>query len=119
LEDTVPVGGPPQGHYLNAVWDAETELAPEALLQILLAMEQKFGRERREKNGPRTLDLDILFYGDAVIDKPGLTIPHPRAHERAFVLRPMAALAPQWKHPRLHETMQALWEACLESSPRS
>ncbi len=119
VEETAPVGGPPQDHFLNAVWAAETELAPEALLQRLLTIEQKFGRVRREKNGPRTLDLDILFYGDAVIEKPGLTIPHPRAHERAFVLRPMAELAPQWQHPRLQQTMQALWEACLDRSSRS
>lgn len=119
VEETAPVGGPPQGPYLNAIWDGETELEPEGLLQILLATEQQFGRARRKKNGPRTLDLDILFYGDRVIDQPGLTVPHPRAHERAFVLRPMSELAPDWQHPRLHQSMSALWEACLARSSRS
>ena len=88
----VDAGGP---DYLNAVAEVATTLAPEALLQALQAIEQSAGRERPYRNAPRTLDLDILWFGDQVIDTPELTVPHPRMAERAFVLRPLADLAPE------------------------
>ncbi|WP_051248543.1 2-amino-4-hydroxy-6-hydroxymethyldihydropteridine diphosphokinase [Acidovorax sp. JHL-9] len=88
----VDAGGP---DYLNAVVQVETSLAPHTLLAQLQAIEQAAGRERPYRNAPRTLDLDILLYGDQVIDTPTLTVPHPRMPERAFVLRPLAELAPQ------------------------
>lgn len=88
----VDAGGP---DYLNAVAQLETTLAPHALLAQLQAIEQAAGRERPYRNAPRTLDLDILLYGDQVIDTPTLTVPHPRMPERAFVLRPLAELAPE------------------------
>ncbi|ART47547.1 2-amino-4-hydroxy-6-hydroxymethyldihydropteridine diphosphokinase [Acidovorax carolinensis] len=87
----VDAGGP---DYLNAVVQLCTTLAPHALLAQLQAIEQAGGRERPYRNAPRTLDLDILVYGDQVIDTPTLTVPHPRLHERAFVLYPLAELAP-------------------------
>ena len=87
----VDAGGP---DYLNAVAQVQTTLAPHALLAQLQAIEQAGGRERPYRNAPRTLDLDILLYGDEVIDTPTLTVPHPRLHERAFVLHPLAELAP-------------------------
>ena len=87
----VDAGGP---DYLNAVAEVATTLAPEALLQALQAIEQSAGRERPYRNAPRTLDLDILWFGDRVIDTPTLTVPHPRMAERAFVLRPLADLVP-------------------------
>ena len=87
----VDAGGP---DYLNAVAQVQTTLAPHALLAQLQAIELAAGRERPYRNAPRTLDLDILLYGDEVIDTPTLTVPHPRLHERAFVLRPLAELAP-------------------------
>ena len=87
----VDAGGP---DYLNAVAEVATTLTPEALLQALQAIEQSAGRERPYRNAPRTLDLDILWFGDQVIDTPTLTVPHPRLHERAFVLYPLAELAP-------------------------
>lgn len=87
----VDAGGP---DYLNAVAEVATTLAPEALLQALQAIEQSAGRERPYRNAPRTLDLDILWFGDQVIDTPLLTVPHPRMAERAFVLRPLADLVP-------------------------
>ena len=87
----VDAGGP---DYLNAVAELTTTLAPQALLEALQAIERGAGRERPYRNAPRTLDLDILWFGGQVIDSPALTVPHPRMAERAFVLRPLADLAP-------------------------
>lgn len=86
--ETVPVGGPPQPEYLNAVLIAETTLPATALLRRSQAVEAAFGRVRQEVWGPRTLDVDVIVYGDVVSDDPELTLPHPRAWERAFVLAP-------------------------------
>jgi 2-amino-4-hydroxy-6-hydroxymethyldihydropteridine diphosphokinase len=81
--------------YLNAVAMLDTQLAPQALLASRHRIEQRHGRERPYRNAPRTLDLDLLLYGEQRIDTPTLTVPHPRAHERAFVLVPLAQIAPQ------------------------
>ena len=86
--ETEPAGGPPQPDYLNAVLIARTTLTPEALLQRCQRVEQAFHRTRQEVWGPRTLDVDIIVYGDLVSDDPALTLPHPRARGRAFVLAP-------------------------------
>ena len=96
LRDTEPVGVGPQPPFLNGVVELETTLAPRVLLDRLLAVEQRFGRVRDalRPHGPRTLDLDLLLYGDERIDEPGLRVPHPRLHERRFVLEPLAELAP-------------------------
>jgi 2-amino-4-hydroxy-6-hydroxymethyldihydropteridine diphosphokinase len=83
-----------QPDFVNAAALLDTTLEPRALLDALLGIERAFGRERRERWGPRTLDLDLLLYADAVIDVPGLHVPHPHLHERAFVLRPLADIAP-------------------------
>jgi 2-amino-4-hydroxy-6-hydroxymethyldihydropteridine diphosphokinase len=93
---TAPVGGVPQDDYVNAVIEIETELDPHALLFTLHRIEQKFGRNRVAETrwGPRGLDLDMIAYDDVVIAKPELTLPHPRATERAFVLVPLAEIAP-------------------------
>jgi 2-amino-4-hydroxy-6-hydroxymethyldihydropteridine diphosphokinase len=93
---TPPVGGVPQDDYVNAVIEIETELDPHALLFTLHRIEQKFGRNRMAETrwGPRGLDLDMIAYDDVVIAKPELTLPHPRATERAFVLVPLAEIAP-------------------------
>ncbi|MBI1190837.1 MAG: 2-amino-4-hydroxy-6-hydroxymethyldihydropteridine diphosphokinase [Tepidisphaera sp.] len=95
--ETEPVGDPDQGPYLNAAALLRTELAPHGLLAALQSIERAHGRDRaRERRwGPRTLDLDLLVYADLVLDEPGLTIPHPRMHERAFVLRPLVLIAPE------------------------
>lgn len=119
VRETEPVGGPPQGKYLNAVWLAETGLAPEMLLEELLAIEKRMGRERREPNAPRTLDLDILFFGDRIIHRPGLVIPHPRLAGRVFVLEPLAELVPDWMHPKLKKTVRAILEEVLEGHSKS
>lgn len=108
LYETEPVGFRDQPVFLNAVLLLRTELPPQALMRELLRIEQAQGRERRRKDGPRTLDLDILFYGGAVIDEPGLRIPHPRLHERRFVLAPLAEIAPDLVHPTLNEPIRQL-----------
>jgi 2-amino-4-hydroxy-6-hydroxymethyldihydropteridine diphosphokinase len=89
--ETDPVG-PPQPDYLNAVAQAETSLSARKLLDACLGIERAMGRERRERWGPRVIDLDILGYGREEIDEPGLIIPHPRMHERGFVLIPLLEL---------------------------
>jgi 2-amino-4-hydroxy-6-hydroxymethyldihydropteridine diphosphokinase len=94
LRETEPVGVTEQPRFLNGVAALETELTPRELLDVLLAVERRLGRERGERWGPRTIDLDLLLYGDEVIDEDGLTIPHPSLHERRFVLEPLVDLAP-------------------------
>ncbi|MDP8991801.1 MAG: 2-amino-4-hydroxy-6-hydroxymethyldihydropteridine diphosphokinase [Actinomycetota bacterium] len=93
--ETAPVGGPPgQGPFLNAVVELDTDLGPRQLLEVCRALEQAAGRDRAERFGPRTLDVDVLLVGDLVVDESDLTVPHPRMWERAFVLVPLADLAP-------------------------
>jgi 2-amino-4-hydroxy-6-hydroxymethyldihydropteridine diphosphokinase len=87
--------------FVNAVAELRTGLAPRDLLSALQAIEHAQGRERSHRNAPRTLDLDLLLYGQRVVEEPGLAVPHPRLHERAFVLLPLADLAPELGHPRL------------------
>lgn len=106
--ETDPVGPPPQGPYLNAVVELETSLAPRALLEALLAIERDAGRTRGARDAARTLDLDLLLYGDRVIEEPGLVVPHPRLAERCFVLEPLVALAPALRHPTLGAALSAL-----------
>ena len=94
LHRTKPVGYADQPDFVNACALVETGLAPRALLDNLLELEKQHGRVRTIRNGPRTLDLDIVLYGDNVVDEPGLAIPHPRAHDRAFVLEPLVEVWP-------------------------
>ena len=100
LYRTAPVGLRNQPDFINAVAALETALAPEALLEALFAIEEGFGRVRAEKNGPRTIDLDLLLHGDRELAQPRLTLPHPRLHLRAFVLVPLAEIAPDLRLPR-------------------
>ena len=105
---TAPYGGVEQDDFLNAAMEIETLYDPEELLDALHAIEQAARRERLIHWGPRTLDLDVLFYDDLVQDDPALIIPHPDLHNRDFVLGPMAELAPNFVHPVLGKTMQQL-----------
>jgi len=107
----------PQPAYLNAVVIGETRLGAEELLQHLIQLEEKRGRERAHGwHAPRTLDLDLILYGDAVIESPGLVVPHPRFRERWFVLAPLVELEPEWKDPVSGKTVQELLLA-VSSSP--
>lgn len=99
LYRTTPWGVVDQPDFINAVAALETSLAPRALLEALLAIETRAGRVRGARYGPRTLDLDLLLYGDRELHEPGLDIPHPRLHERAFVLLPLADVAPDQRVP--------------------
>jgi len=99
LRETEPVGLIDQPRFLNGAAALETELSPRALLDVLLAVERELGRERRERWGPRTIDLDLLLYGGETIEEPGLTVPHPRLHERRFALEPLLDLDPELAIP--------------------
>jgi 2-amino-4-hydroxy-6-hydroxymethyldihydropteridine diphosphokinase len=114
--ETEPVGGPLQGAYLNAVAAGATALAPRALLEACLEVEREQGRERRERWAARTLDLDLLFYADRVLEEPGLSLPHPRLHERRFVLEPLVEIAPELRHPVLGRTARELLARCPDTS---
>ncbi len=94
--------------YVNGVARVETALTPKDLLQALLTVESRFGREPTVVNAPRTLDLDLLVYGDRVFQDDTLTLPHPRMTERAFVLLPLADIAPDWHHPVTKEGIDSM-----------
>lgn len=104
---TAPVG-PPQPDYLNGCALLRVQLAPQELLEILLGIERQFGRHRRERWGPRILDLDLLLYDRLVLETPGLQLPHPHMKERAFVLVPLAEIAPDWIEPVSGSAIAAL-----------
>jgi 2-amino-4-hydroxy-6-hydroxymethyldihydropteridine diphosphokinase len=99
LQETEPVGVTDQPRFLNGVAALDTDLTARELLEALLAVERDLGRERRERWGPRTIDLDLLLFGSEAVDEPGLTVPHPRLHERRFALEPLAELAPHAEIP--------------------
>ena len=101
--ETDPVGGPEQPKYLNAIAIAETELDPRELLIIMLEIENRLGRKREAHWGPRTIDLDLIVFGDEVIDSEVLVLPHPRAHERKFVLEPWLEIDPDAYIPGIGE----------------
>jgi 2-amino-4-hydroxy-6-hydroxymethyldihydropteridine diphosphokinase len=110
---TAPVGYLDQPQFVNAAVLLETTLSPLDLLHGLLAIEQAMGRDRKSSppKGPRIIDLDLLLYGDLILATPELTLPHPAMHQRAFVLAPLAEIAPTLQHPTLHTTVADLWNA--------
>ncbi len=114
--ETEPVGFHDQPWFLNIAVCAETVLAPMDLLKRCLEIELAQGRARGLRNGPRTLDIDILLYGDQAFEEPGLIIPHPRMGQRRFVLEPLAEIAPEVYHPVLMKTVLALLESCPDHS---
>lgn len=106
---TEPVGLKDQDWFLNCVAEVETEKDPEKLLSSLQSIEKKMGKTKTKVNGPRTIDIDILFYDEQIVNRKNLVIPHPKLHTRLFVLRPMMDLNPGFLHPALKKTIQELY----------
>lgn len=119
VHETEPLGRQDQPKYLNQVFVLQTWIEPPALLAALLAIERRLGRERApgEKWEPRTIDLDLVLYGERVVNEPGLTVPHPHMHERRFVLAPLAEVAPYARHPVLKKTVRELLDALPQGVP--
>lgn len=109
--ETEPVGLTAQPWFLNCAASLDTEKMPRQLITGILNLEQEMGRQRKQKNGPRIIDIDILLFGTSVIETAGLTVPHPRMHERRFVLEPMAEIAPDVRHPVFKRTIRELRDA--------
>jgi 2-amino-4-hydroxy-6-hydroxymethyldihydropteridine diphosphokinase len=115
LYRSAPLGYPDQPDFVNAVVKIATDLSPQALLQALLQIEHRHGRERTFRNAPRTLDLDILLYDDVQLHEHGLTIPHPQMHLRAFVLQPLLEIAPDASIPALGQARRVMQD-CLDQT---
>ena len=116
IYETAPVGVTAQPAFLNQVVEARSELSPEDLLQRALEIEMSLGRERRQHWGPRTIDIDILAYGERQIISGPLTLPHPEVHRRRFVLVPWAEIAPEFIVVPLHATIAGLLAACADQA---
>src|ERR1700722_10665045 len=108
---TEPVEFTAQAWFVNCVVELDTEKTPRELLDGILEIEQQMGRRRTQKKGPRIIDIDILLFGNFIVDDLGLTIPHPAMHERRFVLEPLAKIAPNMRHPILKQSIQELRDA--------
>ncbi len=116
--ETAPVGYTDQPWFLNLAAAVSTDLSPRELLDRVLSVERSLGRQRDIPGGPRTADIDILFYGDRVIDEPGLEVPHPRLHERRFVLEPLAEIAPELRHPVMGKMVREMLAGTLDQQVR-
>lgn len=109
--ETEPVGTGPQPWFLNCAVKLETEKMPRQLIAAILNMEQSMGRQRRQEKAPRTIDVDILLFGSSIVELTSLTVPHPRLHERRFVLEPLAEIAPDARHPVFKRSIRELRDA--------
>ena len=112
--ETAPWGKPGQPDFLNQALELATKLEARALIGVLLGIEEKMGRRRLEKYGSRRIDIDILFFNDAIIEEPGLVIPHPEIANRRFVLAPMEEIAPFYRHPVLGRSVRELLADCKD-----
>lgn len=117
LYETAAWGHVQQPDYLNQALQVATTLGAEELLETVLDIERQLGRVRQQKWGARVIDIDIIFYNDAVIDLPALKVPHPQMANRQFVLVPLAEISPDWIHPVLHKDVSALLAACTDTLP--
>ncbi|HEX8965184.1 MAG TPA: 2-amino-4-hydroxy-6-hydroxymethyldihydropteridine diphosphokinase, partial [Patescibacteria group bacterium] len=115
LYETKPWGYTEQENFINSVIMGETDATPEELLQFIKQIEKEVGRQKRFTNGPREIDIDILFYDDLIIHTPSLTIPHALLHVRDFVLQPLCDIAPDFVHPVLHKTIRQLLQEVPET----
>ncbi len=113
---TAPWGNTNQQDFLNQVLLVDTNLLPEQVLKTALEIEQSMGRMRTEKWAPRIIDIDILFYGDEIINQSNLIIPHSLLHERRFTLAPLAEIAPLYMHPSIHKSIELLLSECTDNS---
>ena len=111
LYETEPVEFTAQPWFLNCALTLKTDKSPKQLLDGILDIEQQLGRQRVQKKGPRIIDIDILLFGNSIVDDPALTIPHPAMHERRFVLEPLAEIAPEVRHPGFEQTIRDLRDA--------
>ena len=115
--ETEPVEYVDQPWFLNCAAEMETQLSPHGLLDALLSVERSMGRQRTQPKGPRLIDLDILLFGDLVVDESDLKIPHPSMHERRFVLEPLSAIAPEARHAKLNKTAREMLADLPQGSP--
>ncbi len=111
--ETEPVELTAQPWFLNCAVQLDTEKMPRQLIAGILALEKGMGRQRKQKKGPRIIDIDILLFGSSIIDLPSLTVPHPKMHERRFVLEPLAEIAPEARHPVFRRTARELRDVLL------
>ena len=111
IYETEPVEFTAQPWFLNCAVTLNTDATPKQLLTVIVDIEQQLGRRRAQQKGPRTIDIDILLFGDQIVDDPGLTIPHPALHERRFVLEPLVEIAPGARHPVFKQTIRELRDA--------
>ena len=109
--ETEPVELTAQPWFLNCAVKLDTEKMPRQLIAWILALEKGMGRQRKQKSGPRIIDIDILLFGGSIVKLPSLTVPHPKMHERRFVLEPLAEIAPAARHPLFKRTVRELWDA--------